>query len=447
VIRETPLYYKFADQISVTTHLHYMMNRYFSKKALTLIVFLFSITLFSPAYAFEGDAANGKKLFKQNCAACHKLDKKAIGPALAGVTERREEEWLLKWIKNNAELRASGDADAIAIFEEYNGSIMTAFPSLSDQDIYDILQYTIEGDQKVVPPGGGQQVATAPVAEEKDYLVPMMIVLGLLFLLLLALLVKMKNTLRIVQGRDPESIGDEIGAFGKALIANKFIMTVGTIGVGIFFMSVVYWWLMGIGVEQEYQPTQPIAFSHAVHAGANKIDCNYCHSSARHSKHSGIPSANVCMNCHKYIDGSEIVNEATGELKYGGERSPEIAKIYAAIGWNPDEVAYIEDYEQKPIEWIRIHNLPDLAYFNHAQHVSAGQVECQTCHGPIEEMEEVYQYSPLTMGWCIDCHRETKVKTANGYYEGNAEKIMERYHTEDITVDKIGGIECGKCHY
>jgi mono/diheme cytochrome c family protein len=438
---------KFAVRNREKTHLYSMMNRYFPKKATVLLVFLFSLSVFTPAQAFEGDAANGKKLYKQNCAACHKLDKKAIGPALGGVTERRTEEWLIAWIRNNAELRASGDADAIAIFEEYNGSIMTAFPSLSDQDIYDILQYTIEGDKPAVPvPDGDGTVAVVQV-QQPDYILPMMIVLGALFLLLIALLVKMKNTLRIVQGKDPESIGSEVSAFGRALVANKFIMTVGTIGVGVFFMALVYYYFLGIGVEQNYEPEQPIAFSHAVHAGENKVDCNYCHSTARHSAHSNIPSANVCMNCHKYIDGSEIVDASTGQLKYDGERSPEIEKIYAAIGWDPDEVNYIENYETKPIKWKRIHNLPDLAYFNHAQHVNAGQVECQTCHGPVEEMEVMYQYSTLTMGWCINCHRETKVQTANGYYEGYDEKIMAKYHTEDITVEKIGGLECGKCHY
>ena len=210
---------------------------------------------------------------------------------------------------------------------------------------------------------------------------------------------------------------------------------------------------MSIGVEQNYQPIQPIAFSHKIHAGENQVDCNYCHTSARYSKHSGIPSANVCMNCHMYIDGTEILNE-DGVSKYAGERSPEISKIYAAIGWDPDERTYIEDYEVKPIRWIRIHNLPDLVYFNHAQHVTAGGVECQTCHGPIEEMEVAYQYSSLTMGWCINCHRETEVNTSNGYYadaDGNGTSINERlalkFHDEIITVEKIGGLECGKCHY
>ena len=423
------------------------MDRYLPKRVAIFMVLVLVLGFISPAQAFDGDAANGKQLFKNNCSACHKLDKKLIGPALAGVTERRTEEWLVSWIRDNGALRASGDKDAIAIFEEYNGMPMTAFPALSDQDIYDILQYTIDGDPKPVaqtPTTGGEN---AVVTDQPDYSMPLLAILGVMFIILIAMLVKMKNTLRVLDGMGSESIFNEVGAFIKGVYANKFVMTIGIIGVTLIILYNLYWALMGIGVETNYQPVQPIAFSHKIHAGQNKIDCNYCHSSARHSKTSGIPSTNVCMNCHKYVDGSEIVNAETGELKYGGDRSPEIAKIYAAIGWDPDNQTYIEDYEQKEVKWIRIHNLPDLVYFNHAQHVTAGQQECQTCHGPVETMDEVYQYSELTMGWCINCHRETEVNVGNGYYEGYHEKIAEKYHTEKITVDKIGGLECGKCHY
>ena len=412
-------------------------------------IFLFSVMTVS---AFEGDASNGKKLFKSNCASCHKLDKKLVGPALTGVTDKYSEEWLLAWIRNNAELRASGDADSIAIFEEYNGSVMSAFPALSDQDIFDILQYTIEGDKKPVPPGG-DLAGTTVVVEGKNYDSEITIGLGVLLFLMVMLLARMKNTLRLVQGKDPVSILDEAGWFWGRLINNKGFVTVSTVVITVAFLSQLYGWMMGIGMEQNYQPEQPIAFSHALHAGENQIDCNYCHSSARHSKHSGIPSANVCMNCHMYVDGSEITDDA-GNLKYDGEGSPEIAKIYAAIGWDSENREYIEGYEQQPIKWVRIHNLPDLAYFNHSQHVNAGQLECQECHGPVETMEEVYQYSELTMGWCINCHRETEVKTANGYYanaeEGTQtinERLAAKFHDESITVEKIGGLECGKCHY
>ena len=411
---------------------------------LAVFVFLFSA---SSLQAFEGDAKNGKKLFKSNCASCHKLDKKLVGPALTGVTDKYSEEWLTKWIRNNAELRASGDEDAIAIFEEYNGSVMSAFPTLSDQDIFDILQYTIEGDAKPVSTGGDTAGGTTVVVESKDYSKQITLGLGLLLFVMVMLLTRMKNTLRLVQGEDPVSILDEAGWFWGRLINNKGFVTVATIVVTVLFLNQAYWWMSGIGVEQNYQPEQPIAFSHALHAGENEIDCNYCHSSARHSKHSGIPSANVCMNCHMYVDGSEIT-DATGNLKYDGEGSPEIAKIYAAIGWDSENREYIEDYEEQPIKWVRIHNLPDLAYFNHSQHVNVGQLECQECHGPVETMEEMYQYSELTMGWCINCHRETEVQfEKNGYYQDFHEELTEKYHGEKITAAKIGGLECGKCHY
>lgn len=409
---------------------------------LAAFFFLFSVTTVS---AFEGDASNGKKLFKSNCASCHKLDKKLVGPALTGVTDKYSEEWLLSWIRNNAELRASGDADAIAIFEEYNGSVMSAFPALSDQDIFDILQYTIEGDKKVIP--GDIAGGTTVVVEGKNYDSEITIGLGILLFLMVMLLARMKNTLRLVQGKDPVSILDEAGWFWGRLINNKGFVTVSTVVITVAFLSQLYGWMMGVGMEQNYQPEQPIAFSHALHAGENQIDCNYCHSSARHSKHSGIPSANVCMNCHMYVDGSEITDDA-GNLKYDGEGSPEIAKIYAAIGWDSENREYIEDYEQQPIKWVRIHNLPDLAYFNHSQHVNAAQLECQECHGPVETMEEVYQYSELTMGWCINCHRETEVQfNKNEYYQDFHEELTEKYHGEKITAEKIGGLECGKCHY
>jgi cytochrome c551/c552 len=409
-----------------------------------VFIFLFSA---STLHAFEGDAKNGKKLFKSNCASCHKLDKKLVGPALTGVTDKYSEEWLTKWIRNNAELRASGDEDAIAIFEEYNGSVMSAFPMLSDQDIFDILQYTIEGDVKPVTTGGDVAGGTTVVVESKDYSKQITIGLGLLLFVMVMLLTRMKNTLRLVQGEDPVSILDEAGWFWGRLINNKGFVTVATIVITVLFLNQAYWWMSGIGVEQNYQPEQPIAFSHALHAGENEIDCNYCHSSARHSKHSGIPSANVCMNCHMYVDGSEIT-DVTGNLKYDGEGSPEIAKIYAAIGWDSENREYIEDYEEQPIKWVRIHNLPDLVYFNHSQHVNVGQLECQECHGPVETMEEMYQYSELTMGWCINCHRETEVQfEKNGYYQDFHEELTEKYHGEKITAAKIGGLECGKCHY
>ena len=193
-----------------------------------------------------------------------------------------------------------------------------------------------------------------------------------------------------------------------------------------------------VGVQQGYAPTQPINFSHKIHAGQYEMDCKYCHSTVEKSKSASIPSLNTCMNCHKYVKAAE---------KYNGKTSPEIQKIYNAIGFDGDNMEYIEGYEQKPIEWIRIHNLPDLAYFNHSQHVVVGKVECQTCHGPIKEMEKVYQYSNLQMGWCIDCHRERGIDSENNDYYEEAHKNMLAEGKDYITVADNGGLECSKCHY
>lgn len=387
------------------------------------------------AQEIEGDPANGKSIFNSQCAACHKLDKKVVGPALGDVTQRRSTEWLVAWIKNNQELRESGDADAIAIFEEYNGSVMPAFPQLSDQDVMDILKYTIEGSK---PKEGVDVAPEGPVDDtaEDDNTVLLYILGGILFLMVI-LLARVKNTLKSVRGEETTTMVQDANVFTRTALKNPRVVTVLTFVIAIVFLQQLYVNLMAVNVDTGYQPSQPIKFSHELHAGENQIDCNYCHSGARKSKHSNIPSANVCMNCHMYI--------AEGP-KYGTE---EINKIYQAVGWDPEQGSYIEGYEQKPIKWVRIHKLPDLAYFNHSQHVTAGQIECQTCHGPIEEMEEVYQYSPLTMGWCINCHRETQVQVENNdYYEEMHAQLKEKYGADaKITVEMIGGLECGKCHY
>ena len=408
------------------------------------------LPLASMAYDIEGDAANGKALWNANCASCHKLDKKLVGPALGEVTERRSLEWLISWTRDNAAFRASGDKDAIAIFNEYNGMVMPAFAQLSEQDVKDIMLYTKEGNKPVAAgptPDGGTTAVPVEPEKDKNAGFVVMVSLAVFLALLILLLVKVKNTLKVIKGEEPTSLAQDTSFWTKAIVSSRPFIIIAILFVSVFLLKETYYALMSVGVSEGYQPEQPIAFSHKIHAGDNKVDCNYCHSSARVSKHSGIPSANVCMNCHMAIDGSEIVDEK-GQLKYNGEKSPEIAKIYAAVGWDSDESKYIENYEQKPIKWIRIHNLPDLAYFNHAQHVTAGQIECQTCHGPIEEMEEVYQHSPLTMGWCINCHRETEVQSeTNGYYAELHDKLKEKHAGAPITVEKIGGLECGKFNY
>jgi hypothetical protein len=206
-----------------------------------------------------------------------------------------------------------------------------------------------------------------------------------------------------------------------------------------------YGFLMQVGIDQGYAPVQPIHYSHKIHAGDNKIDCKFCHSSARKSKHSGIPSLNVCMNCHKNI--ADYNGEEDLEMGYTKEfYTAEIKKLYKAVGWDEENQAYTGETE--PVKWTRIHNLPDFAYFNHSQHVTVAGVECQKCHGPVEEMEIMYQFSPLTMGWCIDCHRETNVDLkGNEYYAKIHKELSKKYGVDKLTIAQMGGLECGKCHY
>ena len=387
----------------------------------------------------------GRKLYNNLCASCHKLDRKLIGPALAGVTERRENDWLKAWIKNNAALRASGDRDAIAIFNEYNGSVMSAFPQLSDSQIDDILYYTDVGDPKpVVAPGA--VVASGSQKEAPEWLIYILAAIIVSAFLIIAALLKTISELKGAP-KTPGSLAT-LKEVWAGLKQNTFLHVVGTIFLLLVSAYVGFGTLFSIGVDQGYQPVQPIAFSHKIHAGENKVDCQYCHSSAKHSKHSGVPSVNVYMNCHKNIaevaEGTEV--EYNGVILRKNELDKEIQKIYDAAGWDVENLEYTG--ETKPIKWIRIHNLPDHVNFVHAQHVTVAGVDCKQCHGPVEEMDEMYQYSPLTMGWCIDCHRETNVDLkGNPYYEKIHKQLAEKYGTKEVTIAQLGGIECGKCHH
>tara|TARA_R110002124_G_scaffold17532_1_gene73024 strand:- start:51707 stop:53041 length:1335 start_codon:yes stop_codon:yes gene_type:complete len=400
----------------------------------------------APAADGVGDAAAGKALFNANCAACHKLDKKATGPALRGVADKYDREWLYSWIKDSQGLIKSGDALAITLFEENNKSVMQSFPALSNTDIDNILAYTSE-------PKPEPAVATATTDTNgggEGGGASNNIILGalvLVFLLLVVMLFLVTGTLKKIAAANgveyPEK--EKSLPIWKAFVQNQFLVLVTSIflllGAGYF----AYGWMMQVGVDQGYAPVQPIHFSHKIHAGDNQIDCNYCHSSARKSKTSGIPSLNVCMNCHKNI--SEYAGEADPENGYTQEfYTGEIKKLYDAVGWDEATQAYTGD--TKPVKWTRIHNLPDFAYFNHSQHVTVAGIACQKCHGPVEEMEIVEQFSPLTMGWCISCHRETNVNIGgNEYYEKIHEELSKKYGVDQLTIAQMGGLECGKCHY
>ncbi len=459
---------------------------------------LFCITLFSFNSAIADEQSDlGKTLFKANCAQCHNRNMKddLTGPALGGVRERWEsEELLYAWIRNSSAVIAGGDAYAVELYNKWNKVVMNPFPNLSDEEIEAILVYVDCMYDGSCIPGGGASVAGnegAVVVEESDntlLFVTLFIILGILALVLARIISNLNHMARVKQGEtdiERRTLTD--------LLTSK-----GVIGFVLFALIVLAGYTtvnnaINLGRQQGYKPDQPIKFSHVTHAGLHKIDCQYCHDGARRSKHSIIPATNTCMNCHK-----AIVKGST----YG---TAEISKIFASIGWDPNEKKYIDNYDamseeeieaiftkwitdqyvadnnlsaldregervvktqwegiknsltndaktkiQGPIEWTRIHNLPDHAYFNHAQHVGVGKIECQECHGKVEKMEIVEQQAPLSMGWCINCHRQTEVKFSdNPYYES-----YEKYHEEmkegkreKVTVEDIGGLECQKCHY
>lgn len=436
----------------------------------------------------------GKELFVANCASCHNKNMKdnLTGPALGGMEERwgaypRKD--LYAWIRNSQAMIAAGHPRAVELWAKWKPTAMNNFPGLTDEQIESVILYVNDVYTSVpVVTNGGPTTPTGSESSETPWVfVGLALILALLAFALMRIVNNLYNVTRVQAGQAP---------INKTIA--QILTTKGAIAFAVFALVLIFGNKMvdnatRMGRTQNYKPDQPIAFSHKIHAGINKIDCQYCHDSARRSKHSSIPGTNTCMNCHAAVKKGTISG------------TKEITKIFASIGFDPIMNKYIPDYEnwsekqvedlykkwigqeymaeksltamdesgrsevenqwegivnalkndsngkiQGPIEWTRLHNLPDHVYFNHSQHVSVAQVACQKCHGQVQEMDVVYQYSTLGMGWCINCHRETEVKfKENDYY-----KQYERYHDElkagtreKVTVEEIGGLECQKCHY
>jgi len=402
----------------------------------------------APAASGGGDAVAGKGLFNANCAACHNLDKKMTGPALRGVTGRHAKDWFYKWIANSSALIKSGDADAVKLFAENNQSVMTAFPQLSKQDVDNILAYTSEPKPEPVKIAGGG-TAGPPGTPGSEGGVSNEIILGALSLVLLMLVVMLffvNNVLTKVAKANGIEVAPKEARISiwQAFVRNQFLVFVSAVFMLLASGYFVYGWMMQIGVDQDYEPIQPIHYSHRIHAGSNGINCKYCHSAARVSKNAGIPSLNVCMNCHKNI--AEVSDTTATPDHSKAFYDAQIQKLYDAVGWDKTTMKYTG--KTSPVKWVRIHNLPDFAYFNHSQHVTVAGIECQKCHGPVQTYEIQKQFAPLTMGWCIKCHRETDVKMeGNAYYTKIHEELSKKYGVDKLTAAQMGGLECGKCHY
>ncbi|MCA6441334.1 MAG: c-type cytochrome [Sediminibacterium sp.] len=421
-----------------------ILFRSIAKTSLRALFFLISIG-FSAAVS----AQDGKALFSANCASCHQVHKKLTGPALAGVEDRwPDKKKLHAWIHNSAAFLKTGDAYANNLYNEYNKTAMNAFPNFTDKEIDAILAYI----KSVPAPGAGGAAAGAGAVDPNDAKnadSDSSLLFGILTLILAVVTFVMLQV-----NANLKKLADERAGLAALepvpFWRNKSYITMATVVLFLIGGYLTSKGAIGLGRSKDYQPEQPIYYSHAVHAGTNQINCQYCHTGVYQGKQATIPSVNVCMNCHMAINeykGAKIYNEAGEEVN----GTAEIKKLYKYAGF--EEGKPWDASKAKPIEWVRIHNLPDHVYFNHAQHVKAGQVACQTCHGEIQKMGEVKQFTDLSMGWCINCHRETKVQfKENGFYS-----IYEKYHndlksgkidsTKGITVEKIGGTECQKCHY
>jgi mono/diheme cytochrome c family protein len=397
------------------------------------------------APAAGGDVAAGKALFNTNCAACHKLDAKATGPMLRGIANKHSKEWLYKWIANSSAMIKSGDAAAVKLFEENNKSVMTAFPQLSTTDVDNIIAYTSE--PKAEP--AIASVQNLPTGASNDSGISNNVILGALALVMFMLVIMLffvNNVLAKVAKVNGIEVAQKEASLPlwKAFAKNQFLVLVTSIFLLLASGYFVYGQMMSVGVDQDYAPIQPIHYSHRIHAGSNGIDCKYCHSAARVSKNAGIPSLNVCMNCHKNI--AEVADTTATPEYSKAFYDTQIQKLYDAVGWDKTSQKYTG--KTSPVKWVRIHNLPDFAYFNHSQHVTVAGIECQKCHGPVETYEIQKQFAPLTMGWCINCHRETDVKMeGNAYYTKIHEELSKKYGVDKLTAAQMGGLECGKCHY
>jgi len=407
-----------------------------------LIIFLFLRFLSGE----EAHAQDGKNLFQINCAQCHNPIKVITGPALKGVTSRVTDTTLLHgWIHNNNKVLASGNAYFNNLYNQYGRAPMNVFPNLSDAEIDAILRYV----ESYAEPMAKTNTSTNQSVPEEDHTVMYGIVSFILAVFVFGLYLVNNNLKKLADEK-------------KGLIPPKPVpfyrnkRYIALVSLVLFFAF--GWWLTDAGIhlgrQKNYQPQQPIFFSHRVHAGLNQISCLLCHGNAWESRHATVPSLNVCMNCHMAI------NDYHGERLQRADGTPvdlqgEIDKLYSYTGYDPQKGKYTQ--QGHSIEWVKIHNLPDLVYFNHSQHVRAGNVQCQTCHGPIQEMDEVKQFADLSMGWCINCHRTTKVTfpdSANHWQGNKFYSIYTRYNDklrsgqmDSVTVEDIGGTECQKCHY
>ena len=450
------------------------MNKYLKKHLanfLTLVLFV-SVTVVS-------HSQDGEKLFKANCASCHHPVKNATGPKMQGVLQKWEDngegDLIYEWVKNPAELYNSGKSKMAKAIWDWSPTVMTPQGHLSEDEVKSIFAYV----DAYAPPVTAQGPATDDtVYEAEDETVSFWwwIIIGLMVFVLFATFGVRRELSEVIAAKEGQAVDPKKTFIVSArhwARRNWFVTVLMFVAVALFSGIELFGRLYQVGVYQDYQPSQHIAYSHKLHAGNMGIECRYCHHSAEKSKHAGIPSVNVCMNCHA------VVHEGP---QYGTE---EIDKIHLAAGYNKAKQAYNLDANgfrvEQPLVWNKAHNLPDHVYFSHAQHVhqNTGNIDCRQCHGPVQNYtlgrvsttDEVNAYATtdegmekgiiqltkpiLTMGWCIECHNKKEIDLAStGYYEEIHNRLKSRadvhnniLEDDKVTVKELGGWECAKCHY
>jgi cytochrome c2 len=440
-----------------------------------------TLTLVLAFTAFSSFSQEGEKLFKANCASCHNPVKNATGPKMQGVlqkwTDAGEEELIYQWVSNPSKLYNSGKSKMAKAIWDWSPTAMTPQGHLSREEVESIFTYVDNYAPPVASVGAGG-LATgndkSNEADSSDYW--WWIISFILVFVLFAILGVRRELSAAVAAKEGKEIDPKSTFATNAqewFLRNWFVTMLLVVGIALFSGVELFGRAYQLGVYEDYMPSQPVAYSHKLHAGKMGIECKYCHHSAEKSKHAGIPSVNVCMNCHA------IVHEGP---EYGTE---EIDKLHKAAGYNKNKQAYnldeFGDRIEKPIVWNKAHNLPDHVYFSHAQHVhsNTANIDCRQCHGPVQTytlgrvstIDEVNAYAAtddgmergliqltkplLTMGWCIECHNKKEIDlTSSGYYEEIHKRIKLRadvnnkiFEDDKVTVKELGGWECAKCHY
>lgn len=435
-----------------------------------------AITLLFFAGTFKANA-QGEGLFKAKCATCHQPHKNGTGPKLFEVRKKwadagAKDGSLYQWV-NNWQAAATADPYAQTV-STWAPSAMTAFPELKKEEIDAIFDWVdAQADPATTAPidAGTSEATDEP--EDKGISNWVWIMLSFFFLIIIVSVTSVRRQLKRAVSEsetgheEDQTYTEELGTWAWK---NKIPLSIVGVSFIICLIVIGFQGLGNIGVVEDYQPSQPIDFPHDIHTGVNGIDCKYCHNSVTKSKSAGLPTVNVCMNCHKQINGRTSAQQE------------KITKIYEAAGWKTEGAGSYTG-KTKPIKWNKVHVLPDHVYFNHSQHVVVGGVDCKQCHGdmtkqkqtarvlPVSDLNKIegniqLKHPTLTMGWCIECHQEKEIhsgsldgKTLDGKPDGYYNEIHKRLLNNDrtlygkyledgkVTVKELGGWECAKCHY